>query len=88
MGISLAFDSANSAAGSDPATITSGEEPYLPRVGFTQLATPEGDRPFSIAIGVDPAHRSGVPLAIQMLQLSDQRSCAVRRRAANRGGRM
>ena len=42
------------------------------RVGLAELTAAEGDRPFSVAIGVDPAHRSGVALAIQVLQLGDQ----------------
>ena len=51
---------------------TAGEEADLVRVGLAELTAAEGDRPFSVAIGVDPAHRSGVALAIQVLQLGDQ----------------
>ena len=87
MGSSLAWVSAHSASGSEPATMPA---PATSRARAPSISAPRSAIAHSPSpAGVDPADRAGVAPAVEALELADERRAAARRRrAADRGRRV
>ena len=89
IGTSLAFVSASSATGSEPATMPAPANSRIRRrVVRVGLAAAQRDAPLAVAGRVHPADRSAEPAALHALDLTDQVARDGGRRTADRRGRV